>query len=333
MDIRPYINNYVKLSHRGKPFSKIFRSLLTGDKPYSLCVQYGFPEAENLNESIPDSVKVYSNNKDNAIALYKDFVNYLKRKGVDVPYISFPEIPVSNSFERLMFIAKYLQDSDHKISELPKLLWVSERQIQDDLLRLRGEIDPIQVCGKTFSVPDSTKKNGTLSFASTAHPVFLAENLTQILVMLKGLKMMSENPLYKPYAESSAREIWAQLSDYAKDRIKTILSDVMPEDYTWYTALSETEDYLDEEHFHTEKYVSSIRNDGPSVLLDCLKNGTVFSMEYQGEDGIHIYKDCLIEEGSYRDKTPGIVVNCSEGKIRILIEHVLKSAYTVEELI
>ena len=127
---------------------------------------------------------------------------------MEVPEIDFPPIPVSNTFERLMFIAKYLQGKDSKISDLPDILWVSNRQIETDLSRLRGLDDPIQVCGKKFYIPDTEREDGRITFQSTAHPVFLAENLTQILIMLKGLKAMAENPMFRPYAESSAKEIW-----------------------------------------------------------------------------------------------------------------------------
>lgn len=133
-----------------------------------------------------------------------------------------------------MFIAKYLQEDENKISELPDILWVSGRTIEEDISRLRGIEDPIQICGRKFFIPDTTRENGSVRFPSTAHPLFLAENLTQILIMLKGLKTMSENPLYEPYAVQTGREIWNQLSSYAKKRIRFVLSEMMPEDLTWY---------------------------------------------------------------------------------------------------
>ena len=87
-----------------------------------------------------------------------------------------------------MFIAKYLQDKEHRISELPDILWVNSRTIEEDLSRLRGINDPIQVCGKKFYISDTVRQDGRISFQSTAHPIFLAENLTQVLILLKGLR-------------------------------------------------------------------------------------------------------------------------------------------------
>ena len=329
MNITQHIEKFLRKNHRGKPYSKIYKTVLIGGKPYSMNKQEGYEESEYLPSTIRECVIQYTNTKDNVIVLFKDFVQFLSDNGVAVPEIQFPPVPVSNTFERLIFIAKYLQRESSRISDLPDILWVSDRQIEADLSRLRGLVDPIQVCGKTFSIPDTKRQNGRITFQSTAHPIFLAENLTQILVMLKGLKTMSENPLYRSYAEASAREIWDQLSDYAKERLRFVLGELLPEDYEWYEALSEDrEDY----HFHTESKISQIHNEGTGVLLECIKNEKPFCIEYQGDDRVHLYKDCIMEKGSYSPSRQGITVNCPEGKKFIQFDRVLRSAYSVEEL-
>lgn len=253
MNIAPYIDEFIRKNHRYRPYSKICRNLLTGGKKYSLNAQAGYEESEYLPYNIKNSVQAYSSNKDMAIALYKDFVKYLEEQGVKVPEISFPPVPVSNTFERLMFIAKYLQEDEHRISDLMDVLWVSSRTVEEDISRLRGSVDPIQVCGRKFSIPDTERKDRRLRFQSTAHPLFLAENLTQILITLKGLKAMAENPLYEPYARQSAREIWQQLSPYARRRIRFVLSELMPEDFAWYAGLGERRE---DDWFHTEEACS-----------------------------------------------------------------------------
>ena len=335
MNITRQLNDFVNQTQRkrSKPYYKIYKTLLTGDKPYSFTEQDVYWESEYLSYTIKNSVMAYSSNKDTAIALYKDFVDYLKKNGVSVPVIEFPPIPVANTFERLMFIAKYLQDKDNRICKLKDVLWVSERTIEEDLSRLRGIEDPIQVCGRKFFIPDTERRDSTLLFQSTAHPVFLAENLTQILVMLKGLKAMSENPLYKPYAMQTAVEVWDQLSPYAKKRIRFVLKDLMPEDYEWYSSLESISDSRNDEeeyHFHTEEACSRVYNNGPGVVLDCIKNGKSFYVEYERDGQVYYYRDCVMEKGSY--DSSGIVVNCSGERVQLLFDHVLRSAYTAEEL-
>ena len=271
----------------------------------------------------------YSSNKDTAIALYRDLIVFLTGKGVSVPPIAFPPIPISNTFERLMFIAKYLQDENNRISDLSEKLWISERTIEEDMKRLRDDVDPIQVCGKKFFISGTERRDGGIRFQSTAHPIFLAENLTQVLVMLKGLRVMAENPLYEPYALQTGREIWNQLSVYAKNRIRFILQDLMPEDSSWYEKLAEAND---DYYFHTETACSQIYNSGSSVILDCIKNGKPFCVEYEEDGKISVYSDCRMERNSYSTKPLSIIVNCSGGRIRLLLDHVIRSAYTLEEL-
>ena len=304
--------------------------MLAGGMPYSLDSQEGYEESEYLPYNIRCCVQAYTSTKDTAIELFKDLVLYLEAEGVEVPQINFPPVPVSNTFERLMFIARYLQEKENHISELANILWVNPRTIEDDLSRLRGIKDPIQVCGKKFYIPATVRKDGRLTFQSTAHPVFLAENLTQILIILKGLKEMSENPLFRPYAMQSAREIWEQLSKYAKDRICCVLRDLLPEDYGWYESLSAKND---ENHFHSEEEVSRNIEVRANVVLDCIKNGKSFCVEYQDEDGVHFFKDCVMEKGSYLSDEQGIMVNCSEGRVRLHLDKIIRSTYTVEELV
>ena len=331
MNIENLIHDFVKLNRRRRsvPYHKICATLLTGSKPYSLNSQPGYWESEYLPSNIRNSVMAYSSNKDTAIALYRDLIVFLTGKGVSVPPIAFPPIPISNTFERLMFIATYLQDENNRISDLSEKLWISERTIEEDMKRLRDDVDPIQVCGKKFFISGTERRDGGIRFQSTAHPIFLAENLTQVLVMLKGLRVMAENPLYEPYALQTGREIWNQLSVYAKNRIRFVLQDLMPEDSSWYEKLAEVND---DYYFHTETACSQIYNSGSSVILDCIKNGKPFCVEYEEDGKISVYSDCRMERNSYSTKPLSIIVNCSGGRIRLLLDHVIRSAYTLEEL-
>lgn len=326
MDITPFFEDFIKKS-KNKPYKKICRSLLLGGKSYSLNSKAGFEKSENLGGLIKECVTEYTHDKDSAISMFKAFVLYLQRNGVDVQ-VDFPPIPVSNTFERLMFIAKYLQDSSHFITDLPDLLWVSSRTVEEDLRRLRGQIDPIQVCGKEFHITDTVREDGRLYFLSTAHPLFLAENLTQVLIMLKGLKEMSANPLYEQYAMQTASDIWMQLSDYAKERIHFVLSDLLPDDYAWYASLEKPVIT----GFYTEEMCSRVGNTGVSVMLDCMKNQKDFCVEYETEDGTVFYKGCQFIEQSYKAAPASIDVECSKGRVTLLFDKVIRSAYTAEEL-
>ena len=324
MNIATYVDSFA----RKKKFydlncdAKTVHNLLKGDNPYSLCKQLSYQESEYLAENIKLSVRGYVRDKDVAISIYKSFIAYLKVNDIEIP-ICFPPISISNSFERLMFIAKYLQDERHKISDLPDLLWVSERTISDDIKKLRGlDDDPIQICGKVFKIDDVERGRDVLHFSSTAHPLFLTPNLTQILVTLKGLKEMSSNPLYADYAHFAASDIWEQLSDYAKTRIHYVLSELLPEDLTWYESLRKDDD----EYFYSERRCSVRDN----VVLDCIKNGKAFFIEYKTADKVQLYKECVFVPGSYTGNSIDIETNGSN--VTIELENIIRSTYTIEEL-
>ena len=309
-----------------KDLRKTAKTLLLGEKEYCLPKMAGFEESEYLSESIRESVKKVPRGKDNAIKVYRRLVAFLREKGIESSVV-FPPIPVDSSFERQMFIAKYMQGESAHISDLVNLLWVSDRTIDQDLQRLyRTSDDPIQVCGRPFFIPDSTRVKGKIRSASTAHPIFLTENLTQVIIILKGLRVMAENPLYSRYATASAADIWQQLSDYAKGRIRLVLSDLMPEDLTWYENLESQND-----SFYSE-YQCSVNG---NVWLDCIKNEKSFFVEYRTDTGTVFYKNCRFVNRSFHQEDGVIVidVDCDKGRKTIRSDRVIRSTYSCEELL
>ena len=302
--------------------STTVHNLISGDAKYAFTKQKEYDNSEYLAANIKCSVKSYTRDKGVAISIYQNFCEFLRRNDIEVN-VEFPPINVSNNFERLMFISKHLQNPDKKVSDLEDELWVSERTIEDDLKKLRGLDDnPIQICGKVFKIDDIERRKDKVTFSSTAHPLFLTPNLTQVLVTLKGLKTMSENPLYKEYAQSFSTDIWEQLSDYAKDRIRYVLSELIPEDLSWYENLAKDE----EEHFYSEYRCSPKGN----VFLDCIKNGKSFYVEYSCDEGTQIYKNCTFVPQSYDGES--IEVESDSSRIRLYLDKILKSSYTAEEL-
>ena len=325
MDISQYIAEYA----RKKKYYGLLcdadtvHNLIKGDGKYALDKQYRYFDSEDIGFAIKDSVCAYTRNKDNAIAIYKHFLSFLKEKNIIIE-VQFPPISIANDFERLMFIAKYLQDPRHKISDLEDCLWIGKRTIEEDIKKLRGEHkDSIQICGKVFKIDDMERGRDVVNFPSTAHPLFLTPNLTQVLVTLKGLKTMSEDPLYAEYAKLTASDIWEQLSDYAKTRIYYVLSELMPENLSWYEGLKKQDD----EYFYSEYRCSSNGN----VVLDCMKNGKSFCVEYNSENGTVLLSNCVFIPGSVQSQS--IEVTSNQGQQRLYFDRILKSAYTIEELV
>ena len=325
MLIEETIKEFLKYKNNYSGYNKkTVENLMLGDKEYSLIKINGLGElkAEELKESIKLSVKLYTRNKDRAIEIYKKYLNFLNTKKFHVD-ITFPPIPVSITFERIMFIAKYIQNPENKISDLKDVLWVGPRTIENDLAILKGIKNPIQVNGKRFVIEDIERSRGTVSMSSTAHPIFLTSNITQIIVTLKGLKLMSQNSAFKVYAEEMARSIWTQLSDYAKNRIIYVMENLIPDELEWYKNLNIEKD----DSFYNEIRCSS--TEGAGCVLDCLKNGKECFVEYQENEKTTFYENCKILK--YLDDK--IRIECKGKLFDLEISKILRSSYTLEELI
>lgn len=303
--------------------------VLFGKSRYSLKRQQEYYESDFLPENIRASVSANTVNKGTAIRVYKELIKFLREKGVDVE-VKFPPVDITSSFDRRIFIAKYLQNAEASISDLEDILWVSSRTIEDDIgcLRGRGD-DAIAVNGRKFVITDTNRSNGRLYFASTAHPIFLTENLTQVIVMLKGLKTMAENPLYTRYAEVSASNIWNQLSDYATGRLRSFLGKYMPEDLEWIEALPAGE----ENSFQTEARIGRADTSGPNVIFYSMKSENTFCVEYDRDGTSEFYKDCRVIKLCSDDDSEKIEVECDGERITLEIDRVIRSAYKIDELL
>ena len=157
MNIESHFEGFIEsLRYRGE-LRAAAKKALTGSESYSLTQCYDYAESLSLETNMRESVLKCMRGKDTLIRAYKEFVKYLQNQGVPVE-VRFPPVPVDNSFERQMFIAKYLQDPNAKIEHLSDELWVGQRTIDDDLARLRGNTcDPIQICGKPFLIEDTRR--------------------------------------------------------------------------------------------------------------------------------------------------------------------------------
>ena len=323
-----YIEEFIEKNKYSQDVDTI-RKLFNKEYKNAFVRQSAYEDTDCLQENFRNSVLKIQNTagKDAAIRVYKRFYDFLKEKGISVKV----EFPPANSFERYMYIAKFLHDSDQKIDDLPNKIWISKRRIEDEIKKIRGlDDDPVQIFSKNFTIPETVREQGRgkgkIISASTAHPLFLTLNLTQVIVMLKGLKAMSENPMYKNYARTAAADIWEQLSDYAKKRIHFVLSELLPDDLTWYESLEKSDNNL----FYTE-YACSVNND---VIGDCLKNNKKFCVEVQEGDESKIYTNCCrcrFELAS--DNEENITFMSEQGEKTIPFKNILRSAYTPEELL
>ena len=296
---------------------------LVYDEYYSINGSYDY-DPELYTEAIKNVVKKSTSNKDTLIAVYKEYDSFLADKyGLEIS-TDYPPIPISNTFERLMYIAKYLQEDESSIADIPEKLWQSSRTIEKDLAKLQGnDGDPLQVCGQKFVIHETDRSMGHISFGSTAHPFFLTCNLTQVIAALEGLKIMSERPGFEGYAMPLARNIWRQLSDYGRKRIFHVMENLLCQDPSWYKSLDEEDEYS----YRTEMECSGY---GTGVLMYCLKNGDrePCYVEYKNGEESEFLSDVRVLQ--YGEE--GLKVSVG-GKERILDPHkVIRSSLHKETM-
>lgn len=223
-----------------------------------------------------------------------------------------------------------MQDPHHKIDELEQLLWINSRTIEQDIKVLRGNDleEVIQINGKKFTISEIERRNNSLDMQSTVHPLFLTSNLTQIIVMLRGLQGFKDDPLLGTYSCAQAKVIWDQLSEYAKARIIYVSQNLLLDDLEWYRYL---ENQTGSKMFLSEKMCSGV---GKNCILDCLKNGKTCCIEYRSVpmESSLFYVDCVILNVNMKESTVTIRTRTGE-QLVLQLNSILASAYTSELLI
>ncbi|HHU98126.1 MAG TPA: hypothetical protein PKI14_13010 [Fervidobacterium sp.] len=277
---------------------------------------------EAVAVAIKGSVMSYTRDKSTAVNVYRNFVRFIKREyQIDIPVIFPPTF--SSEFDRQMYIVKELHEKGRGIAYLKEKLWISDRTIEEDLNKLRD--GRTSIMGQKILINGVERDKGVVEFKSTVHPIFLALNLTQVVMVLQGLRHMAKNDAYKEYAVRVAANIWNELSDYARRRIEQV-SDILSIDISWYREL---EHRNREGLFSTEIECSYAIGSGN--VLDYLKNGKECVIEYENNQGKNvILTGCIIK--NYNSSTEEITV-CAEGETYILkLDSLIKVAGSAEDI-
>ena len=233
-----------------------------------------------IREDIIESIQK-KNSKDRAYYVYSKYIIFMNENYFnDKPKSKqIQELPTYYSdLERRLLIAKKMH-SEFNISNIAREFLVSERTIEKDLSILNN--GDMKVLNQELKVEYDERREGHIKIKSKAHPLFLVENLTQVVAILNGLSYVAKRDYgYHEYAIETAVSIWMQLSDDAKDRIQNVLVKELNLNEGWYNKISKLSEieinksiFKREEQFSDNKY------------LDILKNGKPCSIEYIDDDG------------------------------------------------
>lgn len=303
--------NKMGVENKPTPFALLNQDMMS----QHLDVSLDSPQfIKDLPLAIKQSVKTYTNKKKNAIEVYMDFLAFLKiHYSVTVP-IEYPYI-YATEFDRQMYIVKAFHDQRCSISDLEEGLWTSARTINEDIRKLRNSGE-ISVLGQGVTMAWLNQDRVATELNSTAHPLFLMPNLTQVVVMLNGLQFMAKNESYSDFAEYLAASIWKELSEYGKQRILTV-SDTLSLDKKWYEKISHMESGS---LVRTEWECSN--EEGSKNIVYFAKSGEECSIAYtDDEGGEQVMLDVRIitsetEDGDVRVKKNGKIYLIKKSSIR-----------------
>ena len=165
------------------------------------------------------------------------------------------------------------------------------------------------------------RNRDSVHFPSTAHPLFLTPNLTQVLVTLKGLREMAGSAVRRVCPDGGVRHLGTAV------RLRQIADPFCPVR----AAAGGSGLVRKSPKVGGWSFLSEARCSGHNVVLDCIKNGKAFCAEYADDGIIRIFQDCVFVPGSYSGDS--IEVNTADGPVRLYLTKIIRSAYTPEELL
>ncbi len=242
-----YLESLPSVSSLQKKEKKKVKDLLEGlveqgMNENSLVTDAYFPD--EIRESAIDYICSLARRSNTEADMYNAFFSYLNKqtnltKKWSVKRISL--LPKQYSpLERQLLLTKKMHDCGHgsdkifDIADIAKEFMVSERTIETDLACLQ---DGTAILGNSFRVKFDRSRSKVES-VSSVHPMMLTPNLTEVVCTLEGLRIQEEqNPLFRDYAWNMAQNIWRQLSQYAKDRIRNVLISRLRLNQDWYERL------------------------------------------------------------------------------------------------
>lgn len=245
-------------------------------------------EPNEIREDIIQSI-LNKNNKDTAHKVYSTYIDYMNQNYFkdEIKARQIQPLPTYYSeLERRLLIAKKMHE-EFNIEDIAREFLVSPRTIKKDLSDLQN--GKIKVLDQKLQV--EYERNGEhIQLKSKVHPLFLVENLTQVIALLNGLSYARRDYGYHEYAKETAVSIWMQLSDDAKDRIQNVLVDRLNLNKSWYDEISQESEkeymFKVEEDFSSDRY------------LDIRKNGKNCIIQYRDDDGkiVDQYVDEIISK-------------------------------------
>ncbi len=187
--------------------------------------------------------------------------------------------------QRALKIIKLLHEKEMRTGELAEYFQVDERTIRSDIDKLRMGMDFFGTKIKAESRHPGSQKHHHIS---TIHPLMLALNLSELLMLLKLLEANFAGNGGDIY-ESIFKQVYGQITNYAEEMIKHHLTN----EYDKEDAIN----FLEEEAFKKNKDYK---------LLMWLKSGKYIKITFRNREDEQFTEEARLldfNDNNYRIKT------------------------------
>lgn len=186
-------------------------------------------DSAQLNQSKND-MEENEYTKRKAYQYIKAFYNFIEKKcnsRLKIQNLFYQGRILENKIERQLDIIKKLQETPMTKDELADYYCVTRKSIDRDIDEL--QIDGLQLLGQKVKLKveyrlsqkgEANTRSQELYYSSTAHPIFLPLNMTQVYAMTAGLKKLARGSEYESILNHIADWVYSQLTEYAKDIIQ-----------------------------------------------------------------------------------------------------------------
>lgn len=251
-----------------------------------------------IEEAIESSFEKMKKFNDKALGkeIYSNLVKYLNTNyAFDINIDEILDEVIGSPEERCVYILRETErtnDSGEKMSltDIASKLGCTTRTLQKDVKMMTEQ--GFRLLGLNIKLVDDRDK--VLEMESTPHPIVMMQNISQIMVMLEGLRAMESISAYRSYARSTAINIWNQLTEYTQDKILDaieLLNKDSGDIIKWYLYLKRE----GEEHRAFQTEMSNSEGNISSQIMYLAKNQKPFTITYKNEENIINAKDCMIE--------------------------------------
>lgn len=172
---------------------------------------------------LEDRLRQMKTGKEHMYWLLMEFYDFCRNRDIVIDTDLDQRIVVDDPKERRIAILVYMQNHMCTTSQLADVFMLDERTIRNDLLLLEQGI-PVKA---------EIRHEGWKHFMDPSmHPIFLTLDLNEIIAMTVGLIQCADShPLFQQQYLSIAKNVYSQLSDYAKGRIAHLIETDDIQDY------------------------------------------------------------------------------------------------------